>query len=646
MQGRPNKLAQFWQELKRRKVVKVMAMYAGAAYVLIELTNNVVEPLNLPIWTPRLVILLVVIGFPVTAVLSWIFDITPEGITKTERAEESMLDDLPEEKSRRKFRASDAIIGILLVVVCFFLYPKIFNPDKFDEFRDEDGRIAIAVMPFENMTGDTTLNWFQRGLSSLIINGLGGSAELSIRDDHTMFEVIESMEQVFTAGLSPSHAKEAAQKVRAAVYISGNCQGSPGNHQILTNIIDTETGEVIWTNSVSGNLNSSDYLEMANSLCDEIKDFLEIKALKQDIDYDFREAYTESSEAYRYFIEGMNSILTLNYTSAVESFHKALEVDSTFTFAKFFIAWAYISDPQWQWELVEPWILKAYEGKDRLPFKYQLWMEVYYANYIGKSLLDIIKYRELIEESDIQSRLLWFDMGSSYLFLGQPEKAVQAFQKIEQINSDRGDLWRYRPFFTAYGQALHETGKHEYEAEIYELGLAECPEIRGANDLLLHNQAVCALALGDSLLAEERLQNIRDRISDLGYPEYVKYYFIGYMYEDAQLKDKAAEYFENLYKMAPLGDRIATYTWGRCLILNDIDIKRGLELVDEVLEIVESDSKLYYVYVYMKSLGLYKQHRYEAAKDLLLEAEEGWVGYYPDLYELKQNVDLALSARI
>ena len=82
MPGDPNKLSQFWQELKRRKVIKVIAMYAGVAYILIELASNVAEPLHLPEWIPTFVILLLVIGFPITIILSWIFDVTPEGIKK------------------------------------------------------------------------------------------------------------------------------------------------------------------------------------------------------------------------------------------------------------------------------------------------------------------------------------------------------------------------------------------------------------------------------------------------------------------------------------------------------------------------------------------------------------------------------------
>jgi len=193
-------------------------------------------------------------------------------------------------------------------------------------------------MPFENLTGDTTLNWFQRGISSLIINGLRNSDELDVRSDYTMYDVMESMDQVYTAGISPSQAKEVAEKIRAETFISGSYQGREDTYWILANLVNTECGEIISTNKVKGNLNSSEYLELADSLCNEIKNYLEIKVLEQEADYDFREAYTNSAKAYRYFTEGMNSVLTQDQESAIQSLKKALDIDSTFTFATFYIA--------------------------------------------------------------------------------------------------------------------------------------------------------------------------------------------------------------------------------------------------------------------------------------------------------------------
>ena len=75
MPEQSNNPLNFWQELKRRKVFRVIVMYAGAAYIIIELVNNVAEPLHLPDWTATLVILLLIIGFPIVAILSWIFGI-------------------------------------------------------------------------------------------------------------------------------------------------------------------------------------------------------------------------------------------------------------------------------------------------------------------------------------------------------------------------------------------------------------------------------------------------------------------------------------------------------------------------------------------------------------------------------------------
>ena len=77
-------ISQFWQELKRRKVVRVVIVYAMVAYVIIELANNTFPALGIPDWALGLVIMLIIICFPVALIVSWIFDVTPEGIKKTE----------------------------------------------------------------------------------------------------------------------------------------------------------------------------------------------------------------------------------------------------------------------------------------------------------------------------------------------------------------------------------------------------------------------------------------------------------------------------------------------------------------------------------------------------------------------------------
>ncbi len=78
-----NKFSRFLQELKRRKTDRVLVMYAAAAFVILQLADILQGGLSLPGWIMTLIIIIVATGFPVVAIFSWFFDITPEGIEKT-----------------------------------------------------------------------------------------------------------------------------------------------------------------------------------------------------------------------------------------------------------------------------------------------------------------------------------------------------------------------------------------------------------------------------------------------------------------------------------------------------------------------------------------------------------------------------------
>ena len=86
MAKQSNSLDRFWKELKRRKVVHVITVYAATAFVILELVNMVARPLKLPDWTEAFVIVLLCIGFVISIFVSWIYDITPTGVKKTKPA--------------------------------------------------------------------------------------------------------------------------------------------------------------------------------------------------------------------------------------------------------------------------------------------------------------------------------------------------------------------------------------------------------------------------------------------------------------------------------------------------------------------------------------------------------------------------------
>ncbi len=105
MPKRSNKLSRFWQELKRRKVIKVIAMYAPIAFIIMEASDIMLPRLGLPDWTVTFLIILLIIGFPITIILSWIFDITGEGIKKTESLEKIGEEESGQLKDRQKIKA-------------------------------------------------------------------------------------------------------------------------------------------------------------------------------------------------------------------------------------------------------------------------------------------------------------------------------------------------------------------------------------------------------------------------------------------------------------------------------------------------------------------------------------------------------------
>jgi TolB-like protein len=548
-------------------------------------------------------------------------------VSKEEKEPE--LDKKPDKFNRN--RLLSGISGLALIIIAvLFLFPRIFKRDKFEDIRDPDGRITIAVMPFENLTGDTTLNWFQRGISSLIINGLGNSSELAVCDDHTMFEVLESVNRVYTAGISPSVAREVAKKAKAETYLSGSFQGREDTYWILVNLVSTETGNLLWTNRIEGNLKSSAYLTLADSLCNEIKNYLELKALEDIANYDFREVYPKSAEAYRYFIEGMNLVLSQNSEAGIRSLKKALEIDSTFTFAAFYLAYAYNTS---SWEQTKYWTNKAYLNKERVPPKYQLWIELWHACLFSKNNREVSRYCDLLAESGINTRFFWSDLGVTYYeYLRQYDKAIEAFENVMKICTERNDNWEFVSFWDRFLRALHETGNHEREKEIYELGLKAIPN---RSNYFYYRKLVCALSHGDTSAVNEVLPKYFAKHKELGTPEVTLERFLGNMYEEANLLDQAEIHYRRVHEIDP----VLIATLAQFLIDHEINVDEGIELLDKGLTSRPGLS----AYLGLKGWGLYKQGKYEEALKLLSEAWDKESDFNLDLYNYLEAAKKAVA---
>ena len=117
MPANPNKISNFWQELKRRKVVRVITVYAAAAFVILELVDIITEPFGLPDWTLKLVVVLLSVGLIVSVILSWIYDVTPEGIEKTKPAHKVTKEDKTVTSNSWKIASYISFVVIACLIV-------------------------------------------------------------------------------------------------------------------------------------------------------------------------------------------------------------------------------------------------------------------------------------------------------------------------------------------------------------------------------------------------------------------------------------------------------------------------------------------------------------------------------------------------
>jgi tetratricopeptide (TPR) repeat protein len=443
------------------------------------------------------------------------------------------------------------------------------------------------------------------------------------------------MGQIQTASIIPSVAKEAAAKINAKSHIIGNYQKSSNKIRIMINLMETKSGEVLWTGKIDGTL-ESDFIDLTDSLSSQVKNYLEIKALEKKANSDYREAFPSSADAYRYYIEGLNLILKKEYSLAKESLKKAYEIDTTFSFAALYIAWAKIFDQDWS--EVPFWTQKAYNNKDKLPTKYQQLLELWKACYVSKNRNDIQKYCDLISNYDLNSRLLLFSLGDFYLsFLEQYAKAIEMFKEIQEISSSWGKEWEYLEYYSEFGSTYHEIGKHKEEEELYKTGLKISPK----DSSILLNRCICAISQNDTLKAEEYISAFLSIVKKVSEWEAYKERLKGMIYSRAKHYEDAMRHYRRAVELDPQND-FYKFLLTNCLVKGNINVDEGMELIQyffkkypaakDDLQILWTEGRVYL-----------KRGEYEKALIDLKKVREGWATYNPEWDQEIQEAEQALA---
>jgi TolB-like protein/TPR repeat protein len=232
MSGNPNNLTHFWQELKRRKVVHVITVYAAAAFVILELTDIVAPSLGLPDWTLNLIIVLLVVGFVVTVIFSWIYDIHPEGgIVKTAPAQKKKKQEIP--RSSVSWKIATLVSGVIIIALLTY---NIFG-GRNNIRIDESLLKSVAVLPFHNLSGDQEQEYICDGLTDEIISQL-----YKIES----FDEVRSFTSIMNYRDPELNIPQIAEELNVNYILEGTFKRIGDEMRVTAQLIDPQSDKHIW----------------------------------------------------------------------------------------------------------------------------------------------------------------------------------------------------------------------------------------------------------------------------------------------------------------------------------------------------------------------------------------------------------------
>jgi TolB-like protein/Tfp pilus assembly protein PilF len=314
-------------ELKRRNVYKVGAAYAVVAWLLMQIASQIFPFFEIPNWVVRLVVLLLIIGFPIALIVAWAFEVTPEGIKRTEAA------DAAGQRSRGVAWIYVVLIGAALSVGLFFVGRYTASRTTAETGRPPAaaGSLpakSVAVLPFENLSDDKSNAYFAVGIQDELLTKLSKIGDLKVIS-RTSTEKYKN---------PPSNLREVAQQLGVGAVLEGSIQKAADQVRVSVQLINALNDSHLWAETYDRKL--VDLFQVETDIAQKIAGALEAKLSGRE-KKDISTAGTNSSEAYDAYLHGLASFrgaAQSNLEKAIQYFGRAVELDPNFA-----EAWALLS---------------------------------------------------------------------------------------------------------------------------------------------------------------------------------------------------------------------------------------------------------------------------------------------------------------
>ena len=314
----------FFGELKRRNVYKVGAVYAVSAWLLIQAASILFSTFEAPGWVMKVFVTVVAAGFPIALILAWAFELTPEGLKRTEFA-----DEFPRRSGHRRAWIYVVIIAGAISVSLFFLGRHTAS-FRVGAQQTESFEKSIAVLPFENLSDDKANAYFATGIQDEITTRLAKIAELKV--------IARTSTQQYQS--KPGNLSQIAKQLGVAHVLEGSVQKVGEQVRVNVQLIRADNDSHLWAETYDRKL--TDIFGVESDVAKSIAQSLQAKLSDRE-EQAFAVRPTGNPEAYDAYLRGLaaegESIRSVYSIQKAISFYKrAVHLDPAFA-----LAWARLS---------------------------------------------------------------------------------------------------------------------------------------------------------------------------------------------------------------------------------------------------------------------------------------------------------------
>ncbi len=525
-------------ELKKRHVIKAGLAYLVGAWVLMEVASLVLESLEAPASVMKTILIILVIGFPVWLIFSWVYDLTPEGITKTKNTDTEVS-----KSPKINLRLNRAIIGFLSIAVVLLAVNQLRSASiKKNEIAEQNEALdlarplkkSIAVLPFTNVSGDKEQDYFCYGIAEDILNDLAHIGDMRVVARTSSFAFKDKDQDIREIGI----------KLGVQTILEGSVRKAGDKVRITAQLVNVHDGFSLWSEHYDRDL--TDVFAIQNEIARSIVQSLEVKLLARE-ERDLEKVKTQNVLAYDYFIKARDYYHQSHRRStahAIDLFSKAIQIDTSYT-----LAYCGLANSYSQYYIYYD---RSKENLDQALAVSQkaLDLDPELAEAHSSRGLALVQHKqfEAAEEQfeiaihlDPQLFVAYYEYARACRMQGKPEKALELFKKATEV---RPEDFEAALFLSAAYDDLHMEDERK-KANINALKVTR-------THLELNPDDPRALYLGAGNLIqtgelEEALLWVEKAVS-IDPNETAVLYNATCIYSMLGMEDKALDYFERTIK--------------------------------------------------------------------------------------------------